>query len=64
MAGHDYMNATRVKAISNQDWSLCLNGTRNDGAVKGAVNDFFAQEGVTVMETKEGDWSSWYVRKP
>jgi hypothetical protein len=64
MAGHDYMTAPEVKAISNQDWSLCMNGTRQEGAVKGAVNGFFAKLGLKVWVTAEAAWPTWYVRKP
>lgn len=38
MAGHDYKENSEVL---KQDWGLCEDGTRNDLAVKGAVNDFF-----------------------
>lgn len=41
LAGHDYMTADEVKrATPTQDWSLNEDNTRNDGAVKGAVDDF------------------------
>ena len=31
---------------SSQDWSLCMNGTRNEGAVKGAVDEFAHEHGL------------------
>lgn len=55
MAGHDYLLANQVKG---QDWSLCQNGTRNEGAVKGAVDDFAAKRGIKVYSTRE-EWKCW-----
>ena len=55
MAGHDYLLAREVRG---QDWSLCHNGTRNEGAVKGAVDDFAAQNGLRVHHTLE-QWKCW-----
>lgn len=62
MAGHDYRNATEV----GQDWSVCMNGTINKGAVKGAVDEFAAANNLEVVTTDEkADWFiSWMVRKP
>jgi len=34
---------------SNQDWSLCMNGTRNEGAVKGAVDEFAQEHGLQIL---------------
>lgn len=34
-----------------EDWGLCMNGTRNEGAVKGAVTDFAQRLGLTVAVT-------------
>jgi hypothetical protein len=65
MAGHDYENAADVMKKSGQDWALCMNGTRMESAVLGAVNDFFGKEGLQVVVTyREADWNSWMVRKP
>uniref|UniRef100_A0A7S3L567 Methyltransferase domain-containing protein n=1 Tax=Amphora coffeiformis TaxID=265554 RepID=A0A7S3L567_9STRA len=62
MAGHDFKSATEVKG---QDWGLCMDGTRNEGAVKGAVLDFFLSKGVTVsVPYEDGQWPSWIVQKP
>jgi hypothetical protein len=52
MAGHDYHSADE---ISGQDWSLCQNGTRNPSA----VNDFAAQNGISVHITLEKEWKCW-----
>lgn len=50
---------------NEQDWSVCANGQRNKGAVKGAVSDFFAPLGLQVVVTyKESFWHTWMVRKP
>jgi len=55
MAGHDYLFA---KEVRGQDWSLCQNGTRNEGAVRGAVDDFAKQNGIRVHHTRE-QWKCW-----
>ncbi|PSC70066.1 O-methyltransferase [Micractinium conductrix] len=48
MAGHDYLDAKEVLVHRpNEDWALCMNGTRNEGAVKGAVADFSVRHGLT-----------------
>lgn len=64
MAGHDYHS--NDEDLRGQDWGLCMNGTRNEGAVKGAVNEFFLPKGITVTVTyfKQMAWMSWLVRKP
>ncbi|KAG2427390.1 hypothetical protein HYH02_014610 [Chlamydomonas schloesseri] len=65
MAGHDYLEAPQVKTISNQNWAKCHNGTEHQGAVKGAVDDFFARLGLPVHVTyQDPPWSSWIVLKP
>ncbi|PNH09787.1 hypothetical protein TSOC_003561, partial [Tetrabaena socialis] len=51
MAGHDYLDAPQVMDISKQDWALCMNGSRFEGAVKGAVDDFFRRLNVPVHVT-------------
>lgn len=62
IAGHDYH--TNYDNIGKQDWGLCQDGTRNDGAVKGAVNNFFEPKGLTISVTQEPMWMSWIVQKP
>lgn len=63
MAGHDYLNVSEVKKISpNQDWGLCEDGSRNEGAVKGAVNDFAFKNNLIVTFTQE-NWPTWFIRK-
>lgn len=66
LAGHDYLDAndTSLKQ-TNQDWSLCLDGTRNMGAVKGAVDEFARRHGLHILATyREPSWPSWLTRKP
>ncbi|PRW57235.1 hypothetical protein C2E21_3942 [Chlorella sorokiniana] len=60
--GHDYITAAGVRQIHPQeDWSLCANGTRHEGAVEGAVRDFAQLHFLTVAVTyAEGHpWKSW-----
>lgn len=70
MAGHDYMTAKEILDYHpNEDWGLCENGTRNEGAVVGAVANFALQQGLTVAVTyKEWElglpYASWLVRRP
>jgi len=63
MAGHDYNSNDEIRG---QDWGLCMDGTRNESAVKGAVNEFFLPKGITVSVTyyREQNFMSWIVRKP
>ena len=64
LAGHDFLNNAELKEQTpNQDWSLCMDGTVNEGAVKGAVEEFAAKHGlvVTVMFDR---WPSWMLQKP
>lgn len=64
MAGHDYLNVADVKKMTpHQDWGLCEDGSRNEGAVKGAVNEFAAKHNLVVTFTKES-WPTWFIRKP
>eukprot|EP00274_Cyanoptyche_gloeocystis_P007710 CAMPEP_0196666668 /NCGR_PEP_ID=MMETSP1086-20130531/64644_1 /TAXON_ID=77921 /ORGANISM="Cyanoptyche gloeocystis , Strain SAG4.97" /LENGTH=272 /DNA_ID=CAMNT_0042003893 /DNA_START=537 /DNA_END=1355 /DNA_ORIENTATION=- len=64
LAGHDYVtNAQVLKA--GDDWGLCANGTRNDSAVKGAVEDFLKTfESPPDFQVTQNDWPSWIMRKP
>eukprot|EP00197_Chlamydomonas_leiostraca_P004665 CAMPEP_0202866250 /NCGR_PEP_ID=MMETSP1391-20130828/7284_1 /ASSEMBLY_ACC=CAM_ASM_000867 /TAXON_ID=1034604 /ORGANISM="Chlamydomonas leiostraca, Strain SAG 11-49" /LENGTH=268 /DNA_ID=CAMNT_0049546183 /DNA_START=279 /DNA_END=1082 /DNA_ORIENTATION=+ len=49
MAGHDYNTALDV--WPDQDWALCMNGTKIYSAVQGAVNDFMVRHGLTLSVT-------------
>lgn len=48
-AGHDYLDGARPEG---------------DFGVKRAVDSFASELGVPVRHTMEGDWRSWYYRKP
>ncbi|GAB4813768.1 hypothetical protein N2152v2_000814 [Parachlorella kessleri] len=55
LAGHDYLAAQDPSVKdSNQDWSLCMNGTRNEGAVKGAVDEFALKHGLQILNRNIG----------
>jgi hypothetical protein len=63
VAGHAFV---KQEEIEGQDWSsLCMDGTRNPGAVRGAVEDFCLAKGLTisVVYAEEYIWRSWMVRK-
>ena len=63
-AGHDYYNNAEMQAVSSdQDWALCADGTRKEGAVKGAVNTFAAQHNLIIGRTEE-TFPSWFTVKP
>jgi hypothetical protein len=64
MAGHDYKTAAEVRLINKgEDWSVCSNGTRNEGSVKGAVDEFMKQKGVTKLYVTKELWASWLFIK-
>ena len=44
--------------------AVCMDGTRNRGAVKGAVDEFAAAHNLTLTVTCEEMWPSWMARKP
>jgi hypothetical protein len=60
-AGHDF----RFDGGGpDQDWGLCANGTRIEGAVKKAVLDFASQASIKkVYSTGEPTWPSWFFLK-
>jgi|UniRef100_A0A8J9SJD4 hypothetical protein len=67
LAGHDFLSAAEIKASDPaQDWSLCMDGTVNAGAVKGAVEQFALDEGLTfsVVYAMNGVYRSWLLQKP
>jgi hypothetical protein len=67
MAGHDFMFNSQVRALQpDQDWSICQDGTRNERAVRGAVEDFAKREGlvVTVEFAAGHEFRTWMVQKP
>ena len=70
MAGHDFLDNAEVTELSKrqgkpQDWSVCLDGTVNAGAVKGAVEDFAEKNGLVVsVMYQDGEYPSWMFQKP
>ncbi|PRW61289.1 Capsular polysaccharide synthesis [Chlorella sorokiniana] len=67
LAGHDYLTAGEVSAKpgETQDWSVCLDGSKHEGAVKGAVDEFAAAHGLSIVVVyDEPAWPSWMARKP
>lgn len=65
MAGHDYVTATEVMQIyPDQDWSLCEDGSHNNGSVKGAVDEFASAHGLQVSVTYQEPFPTWIIRKP
>lgn len=65
MAGHDYLTVAESRALNpKQDWGLCGDGTRHEGAVKAAVQGFAAEQGgLDIMVTKDDVWPTWMVQK-
>lgn len=63
MAGHDFLTASDVRKITpEQDWGLCGDGSRNEGAVKGAVQQFARERGLAIQTTRD-TWPTWVVQK-
>jgi len=62
MAGHDYVSAEEVQG-KGEDWSICQDGTKHEGAVRGAVEEFFLAKGLTITVTYLRG-VSWLVQKP
>jgi Methyltransferase domain len=71
MAGHDYFTAEEYSEHlgayrkEGDDWTLCVNGTRHTGAVKGAVLDFARNVNVSVDRVSSTGvvkhaFPSWY----
>lgn len=78
MAGDDYLTDKEHIAMKggkydpNDDWSICLDRSRHEGAVKGAVKQFAKKHGIKVYTTWKHDitnkerlqWPQWiYSRK-
>ena len=62
MAGHDYVSAEEIKG-KGEDWSICADGSKHEGAVRGAVEEFFLTKGLTITVTYLRG-VSWLVQKP
>lgn len=65
LAGHDFIDAPSAmeKLGPEEDWSRCEDGTLEPRAVKGAVEDFAAKEGLYIVTTHEG-FDTWLIQKP
>lgn len=50
--------------VNGQDWSLCEDGTRDPGAVKGAVMEFALKHELKFETIYGGEQPSWILRKP
>ena len=56
---------TAAAAAAAAAAAVCMDGSVNMGAVKGAVDEFLASVGLTAQQTTgDGDWPSWMARKP
>ena len=70
MAGHDYLSAEDMREEGmreeGEDWSVCGDGMRHEGSVRGAVEEFFLPKGLTITVTYwlELNWFTWLVQKP
>ena len=61
------MQLQSIGRKSDDDWSLCSDGTRNEGAVKGAVENFLLPKGLTITVTywnQPAPFFTWMVQKP
>ncbi len=73
MAGDDYLTAKEQLSLkndvydANDDWAICSDGSRHEGAVKGAVKHFASKHGIEVYSTWKRDitnkerqaWPQW-----
>jgi hypothetical protein len=67
MSGHDFLSAEEVRKLTRfQDWGLCPNGSRFEGAVKQAVLEFHSSlrqrtdVTVGVLHSTFETWPTWY----
>jgi hypothetical protein len=62
------MDAAEVRNVSpEQDWSICMNGTKHEGAVRAAVLEEFAAQkelALSVMYKDGAYFASWMMQKP
>ena len=63
MAGHDYI--TNAELPRGQDWSICQDGSKHPGAVRGAVEEFMLKRGQTITVTykEQHPFRTWMVLK-
>ncbi len=58
-AGHDYIEASDPVLPDDEHWEVCGDGSKNPGAVKGAVDEFAASVGATPLITYREDFPTW-----
>ena len=64
MAGDDYLTAAEQLHLkgdvydANDDWGICYDGSRHEGAVKAAVKKFASKHGLAVYSTWKHDMTS------
>ena len=65
MAGHDYLTGyqqlkLRGSYSDKDDWTICYDGkTINEGAVRGAVDEYAKNNSLLVFQTKKDTYNSW-----
>lgn len=67
LAGHDYIDSPTAFRQSEQNWTVQFDGTVDHSrqAVKGAVNLFFALQGLHVTAVNaDSRWPTWVAYKP
>ena len=58
-------DAPEVMEINGQDWAACMDGSRHEGAVKAAVDEFATKYNVQVLLTyRDTPWNTWIIQKP
>jgi len=65
IAGHDFVDAQYAleRLGPEEDWSLCEDGTKNERASRGAVEDFALEHNLKIYATDEG-FPTWIMQKP
>lgn len=68
IAGHDFIYSDEMPETEAQDWSLCSDGSRQPGAVRGAVEELAKREGVVISVTYNDPghrvFQTWIMQKP
>ena len=54
---------TVLANCQEEDWSLCEDGTKNERASRGAVEDFALEHNLKIFTTDEG-FPTWIMQKP
>lgn len=69
-AGHDYLTAEEARVhlrslgAPNDDWGICGNGERHEGAVKEAVLGFARYHRIPTVFVIPQQFKTWYMFKP